>query len=92
MDAPEIRATTASEREPVPPKPERGVRKIVTIPHDTWAAIDDLRFERRYRTDQDVLLALIEAGLAALGEEAESSPPPTPAAPRGRGGGRRKSS
>ena len=85
MEAAEV---DTAERGRVPPKPERGVRKIVTIDHKLWRAIDDLRFRVRIKTDQDILVRLIRRGLEAEGVEVpdDGDEPARPEAPtQGRG-------
>lgn len=42
------------------------VRKALTVSPELAKEIDDFRFEHRYKTDADVLRALIEAGLKSL--------------------------
>jgi hypothetical protein len=54
--------------------PEKYVRKIVTLERELWQEVDDLRFERRLRTDNAVLKLLIEAGLKAVHEEQAEKP------------------
>ncbi len=65
-------------------------RKTITLPEELIARVRAFRFRGQYEEESDAYVALILAGLAALGAEAESEPPAAPAAPRGRGGDRGK--
>ncbi|WP_298222452.1 ribbon-helix-helix protein, CopG family [Acidocella sp.] len=43
--------------------PDRLVRKLVSLPPDLLAAIDDYRFANRVKTESEAIRRLIEQGL-----------------------------
>jgi metal-responsive CopG/Arc/MetJ family transcriptional regulator len=44
--------------------PETTVRKLVSIPRELWAKIEDYRFDKRMKSESEAMRTLIEVGLA----------------------------
>lgn len=38
-------------------------RKMLSLPQDMWKAIDDFRFQHRYKTEADAIRHIVERGL-----------------------------
>jgi metal-responsive CopG/Arc/MetJ family transcriptional regulator len=51
--------------------PDRMTRKLVSLPHELLAAIEDYRFENRIKTESEAIRQLIELGLKARQERAQ---------------------
>lgn len=51
------------------------VRKMVSIPPELAAAIDEFRFAHRFKTEADAIRQLLEAGLAATAKPPAAKPP-----------------
>jgi hypothetical protein len=45
--------------------PETTVRKLVSIPRELWAKIEDYRFAERMKSESKAILRLVELGLGA---------------------------
>lgn len=68
--------------------PKDAVRKMLSLTPGQWRAIEDLRYSRRFPTDQAVLLALVKAGAPAFGFELPDDGPKPKARQKARGRGR----
>jgi metal-responsive CopG/Arc/MetJ family transcriptional regulator len=49
--------------------PNRLARKLVSLPHELLAAIEDYRFANRIKTESEAIRRLIELGLEAAGRK-----------------------
>jgi metal-responsive CopG/Arc/MetJ family transcriptional regulator len=45
--------------------PDKLIRKLVSLPHELLAAIDEYRFSNRIKTESETIRRLIELGLNA---------------------------
>ena len=55
--------------------PDKYVRKLVSIPVDIWAQIEDYRFQNRFKTESAAIRDLLSRGLKSLegGANSEST-------------------
>ena len=52
--------------------PDKYVRKLVSIPVDIWAQIEDYRFRYRFKTESAAMRDLLSRGLKSVKDDAAS--------------------